>query len=237
MTVLRGVVEYGSRRLSYAATFADRKTLAISVYPDASVRLIAPLRSTKAEIEARLRKRAAWVCRQQRYFDQFNPRTPARRYVSGETHLYRGRQYRLKLRKVDIETVRLSGGYLEVALHDRGDTLRIRHLLDQWYRLRAEIHFVSRFEEILSSFSFSSIRRPELKLRSMKGRWGSHLSGKTIILNPNLIRAPAPCIDYVITHEICHMLHPSHSAAFFRTLTRRMPDWEKRKSRLERLLA
>jgi predicted metal-dependent hydrolase len=115
-------------------------------------------------------------------------------------------------------------------------TRRIRQLLSDWYRRRAEDHFINRFEAILSSFSLSKIREPQLKVRMMKGRWGSHL-GKTIILNPNLIRAPGPCIDYVITHEICHTLQPSHSAAFFRTLAKRMPDWEKRKSRLERLLA
>jgi predicted metal-dependent hydrolase len=235
--VLRGVVEYGTRRLSYEATFAERKTLAISVHPDASIKLIAPLRSTKSEIEGRLRKRAAWVCRQQRYFDQFIPRTPARRYVSGETHLYRGRQYRLKVRKANVEGVRLTSGYLEVALRDRGDARRIRHLLTDWYRRRAEAYFVTRFEDILASFSLSKEQRPQLKVRRMKGRWGSHLSGKTIMLNPSLIRAPTPCIDYVITHEICHILRPTHSAAFFRTLTKRMPDWEKRKSRLERLLA
>jgi predicted metal-dependent hydrolase len=168
--VLRGVVEYGSRRLFYEATFADRKTLAISVHPDSSIRVIAPLRSTKVAIERRLRKRAAWVCRQQRYFDQFSPRTPARRYVSGETHLYRGRQYRFKQRKADIEGVRLTGGYLEVTLRDRSDTRRIRHLLTDWYRRRAKTHFASRFEELLSSFSLSKERRPQLKVRRMKGR-------------------------------------------------------------------
>lgn len=233
---LRGVIEYGSRRLSYEATFADRKTLAISVYPDSSIRLIAPTKATQAEIEMRLRRRAAWVCRQQRFFDQFSPRTPARRYVSGETHLYRGRQYRLKLRKARVESVRLAGGYLEVTINNREDTRRVRQLLSDWYRSRAEAHFVNRFQAILSSFSLSRTRRPQLKVRSMKGRWGSHLA-ETIILNPKLIRAPGPCIDYVITHEICHMLQPSHSAAFFRTLAKRMPDWEKRKTRLERMLA
>ena len=74
---------------------------------------------------------------------------------------------------------------------------------------------------------------PEVKLRGMRTRWGSCSRPKTILLNPELIKTPLYCIEYVIMHELCHLQHPDHSRAFRRLLTRCMPDWERRKSKLE----
>ena len=71
----------------------------------------------------------------------------------------------------------------------------------------------------------------------MAKRWGSHSPSGKVILNPDLIRAPVECIDYVITHELCHTEHKHHGREFFDLLERIMPDWEKRKARLEQRLA
>ncbi|MBB4020210.1 MULTISPECIES: YgjP-like metallopeptidase domain-containing protein [Actibacterium] len=90
-------LQYGEQEIRYEIVRRPRKTLEIAVEPDASVVIAAPEDATLDAIEAKLRKRAAWVTRQQRYFAQFLPRTPERRFVAGETHLYLGRQYRLKV--------------------------------------------------------------------------------------------------------------------------------------------
>jgi predicted metal-dependent hydrolase len=94
-------------RCGYQIRFAARKTLAITVYPDFSIKIDAPNGTPREEIEARLRKRGRWVVRQILHFQQFRPRLPKRRYVGGETHLYLGRQYRLKLIKDASEGVKL----------------------------------------------------------------------------------------------------------------------------------
>ena len=96
----RGTALPALRRAARSSTRSSagrRKTLEIAVEPDASVVIAAPQDATLDAIEAKLRKRAAWVTRQQRYFAQFLPRTPERRFIAGETHLYLGRQYRLKV--------------------------------------------------------------------------------------------------------------------------------------------
>lgn len=234
---VHGVVEYGPERLPYSARFAKRSTMAISVHPDGSIEIIAPSGTSPSEIGRRLRKRAAWVCRQLRYFEQFIPRTTPRQFVNGETHLYLGKQYRLRVRQGHPEGVRLVGGRLEIAVQDRHDGARIRKLLTAWYREKAEVWFDRRFVANLARFRFSKAHRPHFKIRAMTRRWGSHGVGGAIILNPHLIRASVPCIDYVITHELCHILQPHHKPAFFRLLDRQMPDWRNRKARLESLLA
>ena len=88
---------YGEHRIDFAVVRRQRKTLEIAVEPDASVVVAAPFDVPIEAIAEKVRKRAAWVRRQQRFFSQFMPRTPERRYLAGETHLYLGRQYRLKV--------------------------------------------------------------------------------------------------------------------------------------------
>lgn len=81
----------------------------IAVHPDGSVIVKAPLSAPHGDIATRVARRAGWIARQKGYFAQFDPRTPPRRYVSGETHLYLGRQYRLKVDMGDADSVRLIG--------------------------------------------------------------------------------------------------------------------------------
>ena len=76
---------------------------------------------------------------------------------------------------------------------------------------------------------------PVLKTRTIKTRWGTCIAKKGIItLNKRLIEAPLNCIEYVITHELCHLIHPNHSKAFYEMLTVFMPDWKVRKAILDK---
>jgi predicted metal-dependent hydrolase len=77
------------------------------------------------------------------------------------------------------------------------------------------------------------IPEPILILRSMQKRWGSAQKDSRIALNPELVRAPSTCIDYVIAHEICHLKQPNHGPEFFRLLDGAFPNWRKAKHRLE----
>src|SRR5689334_21121499 len=107
-------VQYGDTTIQYTLTYAPRKTLAISVKPDLSVTVTAPLEAALTAVEARLRQRAPWILRQQRELEQYLPTTPPRQYVSGETQRYLGRQYRLKVAEAEQEAVKLTRGYLHV---------------------------------------------------------------------------------------------------------------------------
>ena len=90
-------IAYGGGEISFQLTFSKRKFLEISVHPDKSVFIKAPEGTQYQVIEEKVKKRARWIKRQIRYFDQFDPRTPTRKYVSGESHLYLGKKYRLKI--------------------------------------------------------------------------------------------------------------------------------------------
>jgi predicted metal-dependent hydrolase len=230
---MRGSITYSVHRLEYRVRFSARRTIAITVYPDRSIEVIAPKGTPPDEVEGRLRKRARWVVRQLLYFEQFRPRSPKRRYVGGETHLYLGRQYRLKVIKGAPEGVKLKGAFLTVASPSRSGSPRIKRLVCEWYSEKGHNRITERFHAIAPRFIRLGCEPPAPQLRSMRHRWGSFSRAGKILLNPDLIRAPVACIDYVITHELIHLIHPNHSPDFYDQLDTLMPDWRARKQRLE----
>lgn len=228
-------VQYGSNHIEYTCIEAERKTLGITVLPDMQVLVSAPTGTEREFIRARVQKKARWIIQKQEYFSQFFPRTPERQYIGGETHLYLGRQYRLKLIKSESPLVKLSGRYILVQ-NSNTQPESVRTLLEQWYKERAKIKFPERLGVCSQDFEKYNIVLPELLIREMSRRWGSLTPNKRIILNTELIKTPMSCIDYVITHELCHLLVPEHNSKFYKLLSTMMDDWEARKNRLEKLL-
>jgi hypothetical protein len=231
-------IEYGRHVIDYTVSRTMRKTLEIAVEPDLTVSVAAPMNASSETIRARVRKRAAWILAQRRFFVQFAPRSPEKRYLSGETHLYLGRQYRLKVVKSEFPSTRLFHGRIIVQTRRPENRIETKRLLDQWYADKARAKFIERIEACLQRFPRpASVIPSRLTIRCMRKRWGSMSDGKRLLLNVRLIQAPVDTIDYVITHELCHVLQPSHSPAFFRMIGRIMYDWQRRKVRLEQFLA
>jgi len=231
--MLHGSVTYGREKISYRVLHGARKTLGIEVYPDGNVVVKAPFGADSGEIHRRVVKRARWIIRQQGYFRQFEPRTPARQFVGGETHLYLGKQYRLRVSVGEQDSVKLSRGHFLLEVKDLIDSDRVRLLMGRWYAEKAAVRFQESFNRCWSVFAGHCAARPRLQIRRMKKRWGSLSRSGLLTLNTDLIRAPQECIDYVITHELCHIRHHDHGAAFYELLGEVMPDWERRKHKLE----
>ena len=179
-------------------------------------------------------KRAPWISKQLTNFQRYSPRTPARQFLSGETHLYLGRQYRLKVIEGEPTSVKMNRGHLMMSMPGTSDPDRVKALLHRWYLDHARQVFSDVLDEWL--LRFKGHQRPRLIVRAMQSRWGSLSQAGTMTLNANLVRAPRACIEYVVAHEICHLKHRDHDASFFRLLGQVMPDWEKRKQRLETAL-
>jgi len=224
---------YGRKTIHYTLYYADRKTLEIAVHPDGAVIIKAPVGINQKEIEERLYKRARWIVKQHNYFNQFNPRTPERKYVGGETHLYLGRHYRLKINSNTPEHVSLTRGFFQVSAGKDTRPIVVKRLLNEWYRKKAVIHFNESLDRCWPAFSAFTSAKPPLQIKRMKRRWGSLSKRGMITLNISLIKAPRECIDYVVRHELCHLKHHDHSSAFYHMLERVSPNWEHIKHKLE----
>ena len=229
-------MQYGETTIEYDLTYTARKTLEISVHPDLRVTVIAPQDTALEAIEAIVHKRANWILRQQQDFALYLPHMPPRQYISGETHRYLGRQYRLKvIQESDAEWVRLERGYLFVRTTDKTDTAHIRELVDAWYLRQARRVFRERLEQMLPRFERYPLPEFQLRIKELQTRWGSCTEAGTITLNLRLMQVGKPYIDYVITHELCHLIEHNHGKRFYALLDRVMPDWRERRRQLNLL--
>jgi predicted metal-dependent hydrolase len=228
-------IKYGNSFIQYDVKFAARKTLEISVHPDLRVEVTAPLTTEPEAIESKVRKRASWILQQKRELELFLPHTPPRQYVSGETHRYLGRQYRLKLLEEPNSqpSVKLIRGFLIVTTIDKTDQKRVKQLVNDWYRKQAERVFAERFELLWLRFERLGVKeRPTTKIRLMQSRWGSCTPAGTITLNLKLMQVPKSNIDYVLAHELCHVIEHNHSSKFYKLLGQVMPDWHHKREKL-----
>jgi predicted metal-dependent hydrolase len=241
-------IEYGTQVIEYRLERRERTTLEITVDPNGLVWVTAPSNAAVEDIAARVRKRARWILAQQASFSTFRPHTPPRIYVPGETHRYLGRQYRIRIVPSEAgegasgapctPSVKMVRGYLEVRCVDFHDTGTTERLIKEWYRKRAQVQLPSRLELNRQRFPDPNAVQPtSLRLQSMPTRWGSTSPAGSLVLNPDLVRAPMDCIDYVVTHELCHLLIPNHGRQFFELQRLVMPDWERRKQQLEKVMA
>lgn len=227
-------IHFGSHRIDFTITYSARKTLGITVNPEMEVIIKSPENTSKELIKKKVKKKASWIIKQQSYFLSFHPKTTKRKYVSGETHLYLGRQYRLKLSQSKRNEVKYKGRFIEVFTQNKE---KAETLVLEWYKQRAKSKFAEISEPLIEQFKKYDVEPKGLYIQNMSKRWGSCTPKGKIILNPELIKAPKACIEYVIIHELCHLIHHDHTRKFIELQTKEMPDWKRWKDKLERLMA
>jgi len=220
--------------IEYVVARRQRTTVEIAVHPDGSVEVAAPLDLAEERIAQFIEKHSDWIRRKQTFFHDFDPRPSPRRYVAGETQLYLGRNYRLRLHK-GVAEVSLSNGYLVVTSAEATPT-EIARIVEAWRRRQARFLFSEILDQVWNAMPLGSRPRPRLCIKALRRRWGSLSENGMLTLNLSLIQAPRACIEYVVVHELCHIDHPGHGQDFYAALKDMLPDWKERKHRLERLL-
>ena len=227
-------IQFGSKEIIFQLTYSKRKSLGITITPELRILVTAPEGALLSKIEEVVRKRAPWIIRQENFFLSFQPKTPARKYVGGESHMYLGRQYTLRIKEGKKNDVHRKRNTIEVTSTSKA---QVKKVLLKWYRLQAKQKFAEITEPLIGQFKKYNVEPSGIYLQSMPTRWGSCTPKGKIILNPELIKAPKRCIEYVIIHELCHLVHHDHTQKFFDLQRKMMPDWVKWKNKLERVLA
>lgn len=227
---------YGKYEYKYQLLRLERKSLSLTVLPDLSIVLRSPLDATQTRIDCFLQKKWLWLEEQLKYFKKYQRQKVEKEYVSGESFLYLGRQYKLIVKASKSNSVSLSKGIIICSTVDSvKNTASTKEQLEAWYLKKAKEIFVQRYNEVLKNFNYRE--QPKLVIKKMEKRWGSFIRGKSIVLNPLLICASKDCIDYVITHELCHVKYRDHNKAFYRLLDVKYPRWEVIKEKLEERMA
>jgi len=228
----RHIFKYGSFSYHYFIVRQDRKTVSLSVQPSLNIVLRCPKDFSDDKIEKFLKRKWSWLEKQIKYFKKFKTDLGKKEYISGESFLYLGRQYKLLVKKSSENRVILKyGQILLYTTNSVRNKKNNKEILEKWYLDRANIIFTEQYKKVIKNFSYNF--EPRLIIRKMNKRWGSFLSDKKIILNPKLIQAPKECIDYVISHELCHMKHKNHDSKFYNLLKSKIKNWEEVKEKLE----
>ncbi len=223
---------FGSFAYHYDLVMQDRKTFSLTVKPDLGITLKCPHSAGEERVENFLKKKWFWLEKQLSFFKKYQRKVYQKEYISGEGFLYLGKQYTLMIKKASEDRVSLVKGImLAQTKFGTSDMLHTQILLRDWYFDRISKIFFERFKKVLSYFDYKNV--PPLRIKYMQKRWGSYLDEKMIILNPKLIHAPKECIDYVITHELCHIKYKEHNKNFYKLLSEKYPKWEKAKEKLE----
>ena len=230
-------IPYGNSRIDFCLKRNERKTLGIKVYPDGSTVVTAPIETPYEKVTEKVKSKAQWIDKQKDFFMFFEPRTKQKLYESGESHLYLGKNYRLKITESKTKSVKLKGGFIVIKTNDKNNKKAIEKELKKWYKSKAILHFENLYKNRLGLAKELSNKESSLKYMWYENRWGSCFKDGTISLNLELIKSPKECIDYVIVHELCHLVHHNHSTKFYSLLSKKLPKWRDSKNKLERLLA
>ena len=232
-----GSFQYGESTIPYRITFNTRLAarIRVHIHPNATVEIECPPDTNRSQIDLVIARRARWIWRNLLEICEGRQHVLPREFVSGETHFYLGRRHQLRIipDKCSPSSVRLTRGLLEIRL-PVADPSAVRRRLNAWYRHRAEVYFSERLRIICAELSWVA-QVPPMILLKMRKQWGNCSPDGKLTLNPALIKAPRPCIDYVLKHELCHLNQHNHSPKFYSLLDRCAPNWRAEKAELDRL--
>lgn len=223
---------YGKYEYKYLLERSKRKTFSLVVMPNLNIILRVPLDSTEDQINKFLVNKWVWLKKQLNELERYKKNNVVKKYVSGESFYYLGRQYMLKVDKAVSDGVKVLPGVIIISTTKQvRDSQHNKFIYDQWYFAKCETVFKKELLSALKEYRIDII--PKIKVREMKSRWGSYQKNNTINLNPRLLQTSKASIHYVITHELCHIEYEEHNKDFYNLLESRIPDWRNIKDNLE----
>lgn len=209
-----------------------KRTVALSIAPDLSVRVVAPLDTPLKVIEEIIKKRSSWLFQKIADMHEFRFSRRPREFISGETVSFLGKQYLLRVTKDDsagngclIRDNLLLVNIENIQLTDEDLRQEVRFEIVLWYKKQAKKKLADR---IIYWSKKLEMKPRSLILSNQKRRWGSCDSKNNIRLNWRIVMAPLTIIDYVVVHELCHIKYKDHSHKFWQLVASAMPDYEAR---------
>lgn len=212
----------------------DIKNIHLSVYPpDGKVRIAAPERMNLDTIRVFALNKLKWIKKQQASF-QNQDRETRREFLTKESHYFRGKRYLLKIIEHNAKPkVILKHSTIEMYIRPNTSTKKRKELLDEWYRqeLKKTIPtLIEKWEKIIG------VKSNDFGIKIMRTKWGTcNIEAKRIWLNLELAKKPLECLEYIVVHELVHLLERNHNANFIKYMNEFMPKWRFFRDELNRL--
>ncbi len=206
------------------------KNIHLSVLPpDGKVRLSVPNDTKQNVIDAFVRTRVSWIKEQQKAFQE-QLRQTKREYVSGETVYLFGNQYFLKVVHSNVNNIKIEGKTVYLGVRNNTSTESKERLMNEWYRELLKEQIEKRVNSLIGS---TGIFPEDWQIQTMKTKWGScNPDKKRLLFNLQLAKKPFECIDFVVTHEFCHLFDRTHGKVFISKMDELLPRWRELKNQL-----
>lgn len=212
----------------------DIKNLHLAVYPpDGQVRVAVPLRMNDEAVRLAVVTRLGWIRRQQLKFSQQERQSP-REYVSGESHYFQGARYRLNLIEQNgVSRVQVRNRqYIDLYVRPGSTAVQRRRVMGAWYRayLRGTLPgLIEKWEKVMG------VQVAEWGIKQMKTRWGTcNIEARRIWINLELAKKSPRCLEYIVVHEMTHLLERLHNERFRGWMDRFLPQWQFLRDELNR---
>jgi len=227
---------YRIEDIEFSIIFSGRRSIGISVRPDASVIVRAPYRTSMKTINRIVTGKYSWVLKHRDNYRKLDNSSHNRRYISGEAHLYRGNESVLKIENSSKPYIRFYDSTIELGINNTEDTELIKKLLYKGYKNEAARLFPELMNKVISEHQSQIFKPTGLVIRTMKRRWGSCSNRGKITLSTELIKLSDFHIEYVITHELCHLKHHNHGPRFYELLSELFPGWKSARKELRKYI-
>lgn len=206
------------------------KNMHLSVLPpDGKVRISAPVNTKDEAIKLFAISKIGWIKRQ---IDKFvnQQRQTKREYVSGESHYVWGRRYRMEIGHDHRNNIEIKGNKLILTAREPSTIQQREKVMTEWYReqLKKKLpELVGKWEGIIG------VQAESIRIKNMLTRWGTcNIKDKRIWINLQLAKKPIECLEYVVVHELVHLLEKSHNSTFIEYMDKYLPDWRVKKDLL-----
>ena len=210
------------------------KNIHLSVMPpDGNVRIAAPLNLTPETIRLYAISKLSWIKKQQKKI-RSQQRESKRLFINKETHYFQGRKYMLKLvPSTASPKIVLDKSTIYMHISESSSTEKRQEVMNEWYRTQLKTtvaDMISTWEQKIG------VTASVWRIRSMKTKWGScNTDHKSILLNLELAKKPLHCIEYIVVHELIHLLERKHNDRFISLLNHHLPNWRHYKDELNKL--
>ncbi|WP_130471643.1 M48 family metallopeptidase [Candidatus Magnetaquicoccus inordinatus] len=203
----------------------DIKNLHLGVYPPLGrVRVAVPLMVTDEAVRLAVIEKLPWIRRQQLKF-QNQPRQSQREMVNAESHYYLGQRYRLRvIERPGVAMVAVNGvTYLDLFVRPGTTQEQRGEILSKWYRVQLKLLILPLLEKWQSVLA---VQVAAWVVKKMKTKWGScNPSSRRILFNLELVKKPEQCLEYIVVHELAHLVHRTHGEEFIALLDTHLPHW------------
>ncbi len=225
--------EYKGVTIEYTIEYKKRKSVELKIDPMGVVRIKAPKGTKESLIDDIVKGKSDWIIKKIDKLFSKGRRIENRTYENGETFLYLGKKLKLSIyyRQVEKVNIAIVEGELVISCPEGISSSELQNVVEKHYRKELKAIINKRVKFYQSNFK---VKPKNITIKSQETRWGSCSSERNINFNWKLIMAPIEIIDYLVVHEMCHLIHMNHSKSFWTLVGRIMPDYKERQEWLHR---